>query len=180
MKKADSDRAGILFPGAILLVCVFVGALWAQAPPQPETVVELELDPSHLETRAGHRAATILRAKIRAGFHINSHQPLQDYLLPTRAELADTKQFELQRVNYPAGELKSFGFAPEEKLSVYEGTLQLPLPIRAKPETPPGTYTLRIRFHYQACNDRICLRPAEKTISLSLTVRPRTGSGEAR
>ena len=138
---------------------------------KPETVVQVRLEPARVELAAGGVAELTLVATIQEGFHINSNKPAQDYLIPTRVELAEAAGFELEKVEFPAGALKSFGFAPDEKLSVYEGTVKMRARLRAK-SAAAGAHTLRLVFHYQACNDQICLRPAQREVKLTVQVRP--------
>lgn len=138
---------------------------------KPETVVAVRVEPARVELAAGAAAEFSLVAIIQEGFHINSNKPAQDYLIPTRVELAAAEGFALEKVEFPAGELKSFGFAPDEKLSVYEGTVKMRGRLRAK-SAAAGAHTLRLRFHYQACNDQICLRPARREVKLTVQVRP--------
>jgi len=138
---------------------------------KPESVVQVRLEPARVELAGGGAADFIMVATIQEGFHINSNKPAQDYLIPTRVELAEAAGFELEKVDYPAGALKSFGFAPDEKLSVYEGTVKVRGRLRAK-SAAAGAHTLRLVFHYQACNDQICLRPAQREVKLTVQVRP--------
>lgn len=141
----------------------------AQLRVRPEQVVTPRIKPALVELQKGETATVTLVASILEGYHINSTKPLEDYLIPSRVEL-DSEGFELIEAKFPAGELKSFSFS-EEKLSIYEGTLRVPLRLRAKKETAPGSYTVRIVFHYQACNDRICLRPAKRTATFTVQLR---------
>ncbi|MCH6554446.1 MAG: protein-disulfide reductase DsbD domain-containing protein [Candidatus Acidiferrales bacterium] len=150
----------------------------AQRLPKPEDVVQVRVEPARVEARAGGQATFTLVATIREGFHVNSHQPLQEYLIPTRVELLTTELFALEKVDYPKGELKSFGFSPDEKLSVYDGTLRLPIALRVKDgaRNPAAggagdTHTVRVAFHYQACNDEICLRPTKREAQLTVRLR---------
>ena len=138
---------------------------------KPESVVQVRLEPARVELAGGGAADFIMVATIQEGFHINSNKPAQDYLIPTRVELAAAEGFELEKVEFPAGALKSFGFAPDEKLSVYEGTVKMRARLRAK-SAAAGAHTLRLVFHYQACNDQICLRPAQREVKLTVQVRP--------
>ena len=138
---------------------------------KPESVVQVRLEPARVELAAGGVAELTLVATIQEGFHINSNKPAQDYLIPTRVELAPAPGFELEKVEFPPGALKSFGFAPDEKLSVYEGTVKMRARLRAK-SAAAGAHTLRLVFHYQACNDQICLRPAQREVKLTVQVRP--------
>lgn len=169
----------------LLLAGVLVAAAGAQSV-KPETVVKLRLEPARVQLAPGGAAEIALVATIREGFHINSNKPAADYLIPSKLELAGPAPaapeasgsagrgpgFDLEKVSYPAGELKSFEFAPDEKLSVYEGTVKISAQLRAKRETPAGTHAVRLTFHFQACNDQICLRPARGEVMLPVEVLP--------
>lgn len=148
---------------------VLAGGLTAQMP-KPEDVVEVRAEPMRLVSKRGGTSAVTLFATVRTGFHINSNKPAEEYLIPTRIELAEGVPFVLADARFPAGELKSFGFAPDDKLSVYEGTVKVPLKLRAQPDAPAGSHTLKLLFHYQACNDQICLRAARKEVALTVRV----------
>jgi hypothetical protein len=141
----------------------------AQLRVRPEQVVTPRVVPAQVELSKGKAAVVTLVASILEGYHINSSKPLEDYLIPSRVEL-DSEEFELVEEKFPEGELKAFSFS-EEKLSVYEGTLRVPLRLRAKKGTAPGSYSVRLTFHYQACNDRICLRPAKRTATFTVQMR---------
>jgi hypothetical protein len=140
---------------------------WAQMP-KAATVVQVRLDPAQVKVKRGGAATASLIAQVQEGFHINSNQPLESYLIPSRVELVEAPAFSLDKINYPKGELKTFDFAPDEKLSVYEGTLKLPLRLRVKRGTPRGSHTVRVAFHYQACNDQFCLPPVKKEATLTV------------
>lgn len=163
-------RPASICAALVLLLCFSLSAS-AQLPVRPEEVVNLSLVPAQAEIKAGQTVTLTLVAAIMRGYHVNSSKPLEDYLIPTKVELAETDGFALEKVDYPEGELKSFSFSRDEKLSVYEGVLRLPLRLHAKKETPAGTYTLKLVFHYQACNDKLCLRPIKKEISLTLRLQ---------
>ncbi len=163
---------------ALALGLALATAATAQRLPKPEDVVQVRVEPARVEARAGGQATFTLVATIREGFHVNSHQPLQEYLIPTWVELLTTELFALEKVDYPKGELKSFGFSPDEKLSVYDGTLRLPIALRVKDGArnpaaggASGSHTVRVAFHYQACNDEICLRPTKREAQLTVRVR---------
>jgi len=136
--------------------------------PRADTVVQVRVEPASVKTKAAAPAAATLVAVIQEGFHINSNQPSESYLIASRVELLDAGPFALDKIDYPKGELKTFDFAPDEKLSVYEGTVRVPLELRPKPGAAAGSHNLRLAFHYQACNDRFCLRPARREVVLKL------------
>ena len=157
----------------VLALTVWLGgSAAAQRLPKPEEVVQVRVEPARVEARAGGQATFTLVATIREGFHVNSHQPLQEYLIPTRVELLTTELFVLEKVDYPKAKLKSFGFSPDDKLSVYDGTLRLPVALRVKGGARVGgPHTVRVAFHYQACNDEICLRPTKREAQLTVHLR---------
>lgn len=154
----------------LTLACVLAlaaVAAWAQMP-KAATVVQVRVEPAQVKAKAGGAAKATLVAQVQEGFHINSNQPLESYLIPSRVELVEAPAFSLGKINYPKGELKTFDFAPDEKLSVYQGTLTLPLRLKVKRGTPRGSHTVRVAFHYQACNDQFCLPPVKKEAALKV------------
>lgn len=151
-----------------LLLAVCAGA---QLPPKPETIVKLHATPTQLELSRTANASVVLLATIQKGFHINSEKPIQDYLIPTRVELPADAPVVIGGADFPPGELKSFGFAPDDKLSVYEGTLKVGVKLKAKPDAPAGQHTVNLAFHYQACNDQLCLRPAKREVTLKVLLQ---------
>ena len=140
---------------------------WAQLP-KANTVVQVRVEPAQVKAKPGSAVAVSLVAQVQEGFHINSNQPLSNYLIPSRVELVEAPAFSLEAVEYPKGELRTFDFAPDEKLSVYEGTLKLPMRLKIKRGTPRGSRTVRVAFHYQACNDQLCLPPARREAVLKV------------
>lgn len=140
----------------------------AQVMPKPEDVVTLNVRPVAIKGKRGETFSVTLLAIIKDGFHVNSNKPTLDYLIPTVVELPEDSIVLLEKAEYPSGELKSFGFAPEEKLSVYEGIVRLPVQLRVKPRTPAGVHDLTLTLRYQACNDRMCLRPAKRQVAVKV------------
>jgi len=90
-----------------------------------------------------------LRVRIRQGWHVNANPASQRYLIPTEIR-GDVRQ-----VRYPAGENFKLAFS-EELLSVYSDTVSI------RGEIDPQESELRLV--YQACDDRRCLAPVDKTI----------------
>ncbi len=153
-------------------------ALTAQSPPKPETVVSLRARPTELTLAPGGTATLKLQVEIIPGFHINSQKPLESYLIPTEVFLPAESGFELAAMKFPKAVVKTFSFAPDEKLAVYEGTIEIALTLRARPETKPGSRKLGLGLRYQACNDTICLRPVERQITLNVEVSSRSSPGK--
>jgi len=155
---------------ALLLALAFMAAQVApQALPKPEEVVELRAVPTALTLSADGLASLKLVAEIRPGFHINSNKPLQEFLIPTQVFLPQTGAFKLVEVKYPLPLLKRFPFALAEEVAVFAGTLEISLQLRVA-AARHGRHRLKVALRYQACNDRICLRPAQRTVEISVNV----------
>ena len=68
---------------------------------------------------------------------------------------------------YPAGQLYSFSFSPEEKLDVYTGDFTVTLPVEAK----PGEHTLEGVLRYQACDKAACYPPKVLPVRVLFTAK---------
>ncbi|HLE22198.1 MAG TPA: protein-disulfide reductase DsbD domain-containing protein, partial [Vicinamibacteria bacterium] len=90
-----------------------------------------------------------LRVTIREGWHVNAHPASLRYLIPTEV------RGDVRKLTYPEGEDFKFAFS-EESLSVYSDTVSI------RGEIDPQESELRLV--YQACDDRRCLAPVDKTI----------------
>ena len=97
---------------------------------------------------------------IAPGWHINAHQPLQDYLIGTQLEDLDAGL--IVDVVYPEPISRNLGFQ-SETLALYEEKIIISASLL---ETRAKLAALKIRL--QACNDEVCLAPETLTLNLSL------------
>ncbi len=89
---------------------------------------------------------------IKPGWHINSHSPRQDYLIPTTISLSDDP---LDNIIYPPAGLKKLSFGQQE-LALYENQLKL---TAALPSAYKNRPVITIQAQLQACDDKHCLAP---------------------
>ncbi len=95
-----------------------------------------------------------IELKLDEGWHVNAHVPIEDYLIPTRIELADAEQWKLEEVSYPQAERLSLGFS-ETPLALYLGRTVINAGlIKGSIKTGPV-----IQLQLQACNNSLCLPP---------------------
>lgn len=118
---------------------------------------------------SGSLAKAAVVAQIPSGYHINAHKPSLDYLIPTELELEANKQVEVAKIDYPKGELVKLAFS-DAPLLVYQGKIALGATLKVAPATAPGSYTLKGKFAYQACNDHACFPPASVPVALRVKV----------
>jgi len=112
-------------------------------------------------------------AQVAPGYHINDHKPSLDYLIPTELRLDPIPQITVKNVVYPKGTLKKLAFS-DSSLSVYEGAVVVGAVLEVAKAVRPGSYALKGKFAYQACNDHACLPPASVPVALTVKVVPRS------
>jgi Thiol:disulfide interchange protein DsbD, N-terminal len=153
---------------ASLLVLVSAVAAFAGGPPAVVTAR------TFLATNAVHPGQTAklaVLARVEPGYHINDHKPSLDYLIPTKVEFETSPSLKVEKVVYPHGKQVKFDFL-DSPISVYEGEIRLGSLLKVDGSVKPGTYQLRGKFMYQACNDYACLPPASVPFEVSVRVAP--------
>ncbi len=119
---------------------------------------------------AGHVGKVTLVFRVGEGFHINSHKPLDELLLPTALQLSPPTDIMISKIEYPEGEMLSFPFSPESKLSVYSGEFRVTTAIRTSTTMPRGTFRVHGDLRFQACNNRQCFPPRKIPIQFDVRV----------
>lgn len=107
-----------------------------------------------------------LTATLNTGFHLNSHTPTEDYLIPLT--LKWDGPIDAVDVVYPAPQMEKYSF-DEKPLSVLTGQFPLITKFKAPAAASPGPVTLNGKIRYQACNNNSCFAP--KTVPVTLTVQ---------
>ncbi len=116
---------------------------------------------------AGKRTSVELHFRVVDGFHINSHTPASELLIPTRVEIGTDAGVTMGPAVYPAGQSYSFSFAPNEKLDVYAGAFTVMLPVTVA----KGPHELHGTLNYQACDRAACYPPRTLAVSVVVTGR---------
>lgn len=109
-------------------------------------------------------------ATIHEGYHMNSHHPLDTYLIPTTLTAKVPEGLKLLDTIYPPGRDKKFPFSPTKPLNVYTGSVTLRLRLRAEPSAKIGATTIPVTLRYQACNDSACLPPVKIPVDVPVDV----------
>lgn len=135
------------------------------APPKPKGYVTFAAEPQVVP--AGKRTLLDLRFHVNEGFHVNSHQPKSELLIPTRLDLQPAAGVRPGPVEYPAGTEYSFSFSPGEKLDIYAGAFTLRLPVVSE----AGEHTVSGILHYQACDRAACYPPKALPVQVIFTAR---------
>lgn len=116
---------------------------------------------------ANRRATLELHFRVLPGYHVNSHTPTLDYLIPTALTAPAVAGVKPGEATYPAGQPYSFSFDPKNKLSVYAGDFIVKLPVTAA----PGAHTIDASLRYQACNNASCFPPKMLPVKIDFTAK---------
>ena len=141
-----------------------IGNLDAPAP-KPKSYVVYAAEPQNIV--AGKRSVLELHFQVVDGFHVNSHTPKSELLIPTQILLQPAAGVKADAVEYPAGTSYSFSVDPSEKLDVYTGAFTVKLPVVAE----VGTHTLDGTLRYQACDHAACYPPKSLPVQVIFTAR---------
>ncbi len=116
---------------------------------------------------AGRSAVLRLRFAVDDGFHINSHRPKGDLLVPTEVRFEPATDVRVGAPDYPAGQPYHFPASPDEVLDVYTGAFAVELPVTA----PAGSHTLKATLRYQACDRAMCYPVRSLPITAEFTAK---------
>jgi hypothetical protein len=107
-----------------------------------------------------------LRFRVEPGFHINSHKPKDELLIPTELRL-DSGPFHIANQQYPAGSRFRLQMGSGEDLDVYQGDFRVALRL----EAPRGDSTLSGTLRYQACDNAACFPARTLPVKIAITAK---------
>ena len=139
--------------------------LGMDAPAKPKAYVLYAAEPQTVP--AGKHAVLELRFHMVPGYHVNSHTPKSELLIPTTLTLQPADGVKAGALEYPAGKPYSFSFDPTEKLDVYAGDFTVKLPVVAT----AGAHTVDGSLKYQACDNASCYPPRTLPVKVVFTAK---------
>jgi hypothetical protein len=151
-----------------LSALLFAGFLSAQMQNDKPPVIMAPV--GNVQVRAGASKDVTLDFRVDSEFHINSHTPKSELLIPTILKLNPPEQVTVAEVKYPAGQDMSFAFSPNEKLSVYSGDFSIDAVLKAPANTPAGTYPVKGELRFQACDHSACYPPRTIPVQFQVSV----------
>ena len=160
---AEAYDAGLLGADAVAPMAAEPDAAWDAAQ------VRVTGYASRVVVNPGDRLRVAVQLAVADGWHVNSHAPLQDYLIPTSLSLEGDGPLVGGEVTYPTGTTLSLEFSADP-LSVYDGTVTLTMPVTVSDQAEAGAETVVLAVRVQACDDHQCLRPETGTLKIPITV----------
>lgn len=114
-------------------------------------VVELS---GRIEAASDQAARVVATVVVADGYHINAHQPDEEFLIPT-VLTASAPGVEFGEPRYPTPVARRFEFAGEKPMLVYDGKFDVVVEAKPRPQA-----AVEVSLRYQACDDERCLPPA--------------------
>jgi thiol:disulfide interchange protein DsbD len=156
----------------VLTIIFLFNATFAQMG-LPKDLVKIRSYQSFDKVYPGTEFKVAIEVQVAEGWHINSHEPYDEYLIPTSLTIVENPNFKLKKVVYPKPHDLKLAFS-ESPLSVWEGTVYKGALVEVDSNLSPGTYPLVVDLEYQACNDISCQAPTSVTDTLNIVVADKT------
>jgi hypothetical protein len=160
-------RFGLLLAAAVAgsgLLLAQQGTLDAPAA-KPKSYVTYAAEEQSV--KAGKPGVLELHFRVVDGFHVNSHTPKSELLIPTKITLQPASGVKAGELEYPAGTAYTFSFDPSEKLDVYTGAFTVKVPVVAE----AGAHTVDGTLRYQACDHAACYPPKSLPVQVVFTAK---------
>ena len=107
---------------------------------------------------AGGNADATVTLSISPGYHVNANPATFSYLIPTAVDPGKAEGVSAGKPAYPVAQKQKFQFA-EEPLAVYEGEVQIRLPLHVEVKAGKGERSLLVDVRVQACDSEKCYAP---------------------
>ncbi len=119
-----------------------------------------------MHAKRGQGVTQTLTVQLQSGFHVNSNQPADEYLIPLKLQWLKGP-LETEQILYPKPLLEKFAFS-QKPVSVFSGKFEIVTKFKASASAQPGMALMNGKLRFQACNDKECLPP--KTLDVQFTV----------
>lgn len=153
-----------------MLLMGLIATGWVQAQLMSgENLVRIQTALSVDTVHPGSSFQVAVIGDVEDGWHVNANPPSLEYLIPTELKLEPADGFTFGKMQYPEAVRLKFAFADEE-LDVYEGRVIIRFPTSIAGDDLSGEKVIRGTFRYQACNDEVCLAPANQEVRIPIHI----------
>ncbi len=133
----------------------------------PSDIVKVSVAPINIKRGANDTAQ--VRLTIAEGFHINANPPTLPHLIPTQLSVQTSDGLTAAQPAYPNAVTRKFKFEATP-LAVYEGTVEINLPMSATRDATTGKQRIAAHLRVQPCNDGVCYPPQKIDVMLPVIV----------
>jgi DsbC/DsbD-like thiol-disulfide interchange protein len=133
----------------------------------PNIAAQLSLANQEVQRGRAVRASLVLT--IPAGYHVNAHNPVSRFALPTKIEVEAPSGIKIGAITYPKAVVRRFSFS-ENRLGVYDRSAVLKFSLVVPPNQAIGKGELKVWLSYQSCSDEVCFPPVKREITVPITI----------
>jgi thiol:disulfide interchange protein DsbD len=173
MRKMFFGRSGLAF-AVVLLVSLIALAQTDSGGAQPGGAAALNTKGSagvvkaqgYVSTtgiRPGDKFKIAIVLDIAPGYHVQGHIPSDPNLIATEVKFQPVAGITIKEPTYPAPKYQKLESLGPEEYAVHDGTIYITAEAEADNSISPGTVTIHATYTAQACNDKVCLAPANNT-----------------
>lgn len=141
----------------IILTVLYTSTLFAQFGID-QNLVSLDAILSQANTYKGSTVKIAVKIKINETWHINSHTPNDEFLIPSELVILSDKNISISNIKYPTPEEIKMEFS-DKPVSVYEGEVIIFADVKFPIEVDEGQLNFEVILNYQACNNQSCMPP---------------------
>ena len=157
--------------GLLILAMLLSGVAFAQdiqmGARRPVGKEHVALLSDTVDVTPGKEQLVELRFRVNPGFHINSHTPKDELLIPTVLKLDTSSGIKVLDEKYPAGTSFRLTIGDGETLDVYQGEFR----VLVKLSVGQGARDLTGLLRYQACDSAACFPPKSLLVRIALAGR---------
>jgi thiol:disulfide interchange protein DsbD len=165
----QKSRVCALLAALTLVIAAAAARAQDKTYPQVGSIVQPQAYVSLQPVPRGRSFEIAVVAKIAPGFHVNAHEPSEDYLISTKVTADLPAGIVLVESTYPRGVMRGFRFT-KAQLRVYESSFTVRMKLRAEAGAPMGPQKIGLTIGYQACNQDSCLPPTKVSITAELEI----------
>ena len=141
-----------------------------RAAPAPEPNIGVNGYFAGDRAQRGRTISAAIVIDIPAGFHVNAHQPLSKYAIPTSLRIEAPRGVVVGPIIYPRAIVRQLRAVNNERLAVYEGRAILRFNVTVPAGYQGNEVVLKARLRFQSCNDEVCFPPKNQDVDMGIGV----------
>jgi DsbC/DsbD-like thiol-disulfide interchange protein len=106
---------------------------------------------------------------IPKGLHVQSHKPLDKYLIATKLDVETPSGMRVGPISYPRAVMRNLKFS-KGAVAVYEGRAIVRFNVTVPANYGGSSGEIKGKLRFQACNDDACFPPVTREVKMWLNV----------
>lgn len=130
----------------------------------------VEVTIPRVSVEPGDSSMIVIGVRVKEGYHIQSGNPGDEYLIPTTLEIHSKRGITIGRPVIPPGHIVILA---EKRWDVLAGDFLIRAVVNAEEVSLQGEEFLHATLRYQPCDEKRCFAPQSLEFVIPLTIKPR-------